>query len=345
MSGSRERRRPRPTIKFLRMLPSDSFPDEAQAKAIAEGKFKDLAIGEVRHPLIEDAVRQFQAGRPDLHKSSTAVAGESVFEVRSRTGAAWRGAVILDKDGDPWLVWASKHDEFHHRASSVLKGGGLDHLRPAPVEYKLRAREDADAQHRAWRVDATAGLFAALAEAVELGRERCRFTLPEGSDGTDDVDITLDHDMPADALEDSGSLLTLVLRTNSRMTDDFVAFIVPNLQANAELIDPVYGPNGTLELWVTVTHAQLAQIVASRGLAIPASGDACIAPPTALHYVATKFLADGYVRGVATRGICGIWFVPTRDDHAKLPVCSACEDVEPSARRTTELLTKAFLRG
>ena len=340
--GSRKsegRRPPRPTIRFLQLLPFESFPDVSHAKAIAEKRWASFDIGQVRHPLIDDATQRFKTGTPDVHQAATQAAGRTVYEVRSRTGAAWRGAVVCDKEGDPWLVWAAAHNGFHNRVAGVAKH--LDNWLPIPAEYKLRAREEAAAAHLAWRMNAVAAFLRAIAAAISaVPQQRSACLLPAVENQPQvTVSIELDHDLPSGQAERDQSMLTVLIRVGSEVADDFIRYILPAVQPDTSMIDSTFTVNSQLESWVTVSQAQLAQIAASQDLPPTESRvDTTCLPLTHLHYVQEKFLAESLILGHATRGICGLWFVPTRDQHAMLPVCPDCEQVMPAARQTADII-------
>ena len=142
-------RAPRPTIRVLRMLPRESFPDGYGVAAIRSKQWDQVNISTIVHPLIQDAQRRFSEGSPDLHRAATQAAGRPVWEVRSRVGAAWRGAVLLDEYGDPWLVWAAEHDIFHAKVAQVMRDPSA--WLPILAEYRLRERDEAEEKLLGWR--------------------------------------------------------------------------------------------------------------------------------------------------------------------------------------------------
>lgn len=124
------------------------------------------------------------------------------------------------------------------------------------------------------------------------------------------ISIALDHDLPSRHPESDRSLLTVLIRMGSETSDDFIRFVLPALQPDPSLIDSTYTRDSKLETWVTITQAQLAQIVASQGLGPSESEtDYVCLPLTHLHYVGQSGLADAMILGVASRAICGQWFV------------------------------------
>ena len=329
-------------MRTIQLLPLDSFPDPSQRASIQAKAWTELAIGEVVHPLLRDAAQRFEHGMPTPHKSTSEAAGRPIYEVRSRSGAAWRGAVVLDDDGDPWLIWAAKHDEFHRQAQRVLASSKLENWLPRPVEYKLRAREEEAQRHVRWQIDAMGSMLLAIAEVLKSESQRAEIAVPSQDGIPLKLGIELDHDQPSEYAEDDESIM-IIARMDGDGMDDFVRFIVPALQRDSTRISAEYGLDGMLELWITVTRAELTQALAA--VELPPEEWGAPAPPrpmSALHYVDKSALAAHLVLGEASRGLCGQWFVPTRDEHADLPVCPRCEEVKPAAEQTAALIRRAL---
>ena len=77
---------------------------------------------------------------------------------------------------------------------------------------------------------------------------------------------------------------------------------------------------------------------AAGAAANPEVASASGAPHQVLRYVTKTGLADALVNGLATRGVCGAWFVPTKDAHGALPVCPECERQKPHAAAAAHLV-------
>lgn len=81
---------------------------------------------------------------------------------------------------------------------------------------------------------------------------------------------------------------------------------------------------------VLISESRLAQIIASTTIPTtlsPSRGLRRNAPATShAHYVSRDPLVDAYVGGFELQGLCGCWFVPTKD-HAAMPLCTDCERV------------------
>lgn len=329
------RRPPRPTLRFLRLLPRESFPEPGALQAIENREWSQVRIDSIEHPLIADAIRRFAQGLPDRHQEASKQLGRAVFEVRSRTGAAWRGAAVLDEHGDPWLVWAAPHDKFHAQVCDVLKN--LDRWMPTAAEYKLRDRDAEANRLSVWHKETITFFCQAVAEAVNTGKDT--FSFPGYDHNTHlTLSITLEHDAPTGAPETDSSLVTLQLRLGGSC-DSFVQLVLPVLQPDISLIDSTYTQNGDLELWVSVSQAKLFQLLAAVGIS---DGEIDPNPPCTplshLHYVGCHYLSEALVIGAATRAVCGLWFVPTRDESADLPLCPECERRKPVAQAAAALI-------
>lgn len=113
-------RRVRPTLKVITQLPRESFRDRSVYDRVSQLKkrkretrtqiLSELRLYRLRHALLDDANSYFDRGElPDVHRAATQARktkhgkAKPVYEVRDNSGAAWRGGVIRDDDGDPWL--------------------------------------------------------------------------------------------------------------------------------------------------------------------------------------------------------------------------------------------------
>lgn len=333
----------RPTLRALRLLPASEpavavalstldrarqAPDGTTQRAI----LADLRLGQLQHPLLEDVRTSLkQGGLPDAHKSTKA-AGRTVYEARSRTGSAWRGAVVLD-GGTWWLVYASPHDRFHSTVADYIKKGNWP---PSPLDKELAAQDAEYALQSQWRVDALTKILKALSTAIAENR-LVEFDLADATGtGACTLRLEIEHDEPAPTADlahaTSGMLQISILihgadRDLVKATLALLAFVRDGEQEQS------YLPGGDLHLMSTMSHARLAQLTADVNEATDvATRASTLLPPTALHYVSKEQLAAGAVTGTAVMSLCGQWFVPRVDRSADLPVCATCEDRKPLAQ-------------
>jgi hypothetical protein len=330
----------RPTIKVLKALPRDSFDDSTPVDLIANNDWARLHLYGVQHPLLEDARKRFATGVPDRHNKASKAYGAAVYEVRDHGGAGWRGAIVLDDAGDPWLVWAERHDHFHRS----VEGYPFGDVMPKAAEYRLRDREEAAATAQAWKRDVLKAFIDALAESVRKGEAVT--TRIDGLKTGESASLTVEteHDAPspdvADA-HDGASLLTVTLSIAGGGWGEFQSALthvcLPFLEPDPSRVEPVFGKDNGLYVCIDITHAQLIQLLAD-----PPPYEAAepfeVSPPDRLHYVGQDYMLDGYVNGTPLRGVCGVWFVASRTAECGLPVCERCEDERPIAQMVLDML-------
>lgn len=336
----------RPTIRVLKNLPRETFDDPEPFDLVTNSDFGRLNLYGIKHPLLADGRKRFSSGLPDQHKSASKAANSPIFEVRDREGAGWRGAVWLDPNGDPWLVYVEKHDKFHRCVKERITSS---ECQPKPAEYKLRDREEAAQQGSEWRKTVLQMFADGLCEAVRQ-QIAVSLDLPGLTPGKNGPQVTVDveHDAPQDldtAHAHQGlSLVSAKIRINaagSRIVEAAViGTCLPFLQPDANRIEPAYGQNGTLTLYAEVSHSKLIQLLSGATTDQDLHHDGP-ERPDCLHYVGIPFLIEGYVKGLAVRGVCGAWFVPTRDDRAELPICPECETDLPAAEEVLALLRQS----
>lgn len=330
----------RPTIKVLKMLPRDTFDDTAVLDVIARKDFERLNLNGVQHSMLDDARRRFASGLPDRHTAASRDQKQPVFEVRDRTGAGWRGAVILDSNGDPWLVWAERHDQFHKRVSKI----DLDELMPTPAEYKLRDREEAASEKRDWERTVLQRFIDAIRQSLETGAPATASISGATPASATVVEVAVDHNEPSDDIteaHDGLSMLTISVRIGggewSAIESALTRVCLPFLEPDPARIETVYSKDNTLVVYLDITHAQLIQLLADPPL-YEASEPIAVKEPDRLHYVGIDYLLDGYVHGIPLRGVCGDWFVASRTETCNLPICERCEAEQPAAQVVLDLL-------
>jgi len=323
----------------LKSLPRGTFEDTTPLDLIANGAWDRVKLYTVQHPLLDDARYRFKTGFPDRHVSASRTYGEAVYEVRERGGAAWRGLVVMDAEGDPWLVWAERHDQFAKHAGSVQ----IPKLLPTAVEYKLRDREEAAQRAGQWRKDVLTAFVRALRDSIRTG-ETQSVTIPGLREGESAViEVEAIHDEPAPAVDQAHtgqSVMCVSLKIRGKGWNDFEAALVnvclPFLEPDHTKVQPVMGKDG-LTAMVDITHAQIVQLIADPPT-YDAERPAQVAPRDRLHYVGSQHLLESFVDGTPVRGVCGIWFVASHGEECGLPICSQCEAEQPMAQAVLDLL-------
>jgi len=328
----------------------------AQDKATRRSILGELSIRGIESALLEDAQRGFDNGVPSRHEESTKAFGGTVYEVRDPAGAGWRGAVIMDSDGDPWLVHADRHDHFHSNASTALKRNkSRDAPRPSflptTLDYELRDAEDARALMAETVQELVRGLRDGLRETNSIAAVVSVRSPQHPEETTADKSVLykvdIDHDEPANDAGDanlSTSIVTVTVPMNSgspKMRDLLVSCGVVCIQPDGAYRESVWTPANDLVVVMTVTHAKLAQLLSDVDVD-PNDLPPSATPPDRLHWVRSEHQIEGFVLSVAVHGLCGAWFVPTQSESAGLPVCDDCEAIKPLAQ---ELLDQLRLLG
>ncbi len=340
-------RKVRPTVRVLKLLPPDSFLDRAQQELVRRKKFEELDLDAINHPLLEDANRRVvEEKAATRHASASAAAHRPVWEVRSHTGAAWRGAVVFDDDGDPWLVHVDRHDRFHQTVATVLVSAGDESWMPRPIDFKLRKRQEAREAYIRWETTVYEGLVSGVAGVLDSSGARTSVELPASGEqraATAVVSIEVDPVDVDDATAfQHDALLQVVISFAQPEINGLrrvIARAIALMQPDQSLIGaPVYLPGGQSICYdMQVSYSRIVALVASAGLQEEAdiALRQCLTP-TRLHYARSLDVAEGAARGVAVRAVCGEWFVPSCDEG--LPICSLCDERHPVAQKVLDLL-------
>lgn len=345
----------RPTARVLRALPVRMVADQATRQRLEQLDGALLAsLNSLEHPIINAARSQvFEGHRCQNHRAATKAAKRKVFEIEEPS-TGWRGAVVLDEGGDPWLVYVDEHDSFHRKAKDVLKAEQEQTWWPSKSDYTMRDREDLLEQSRAWRGAVVHILLRLLQGAVESGG-RQQSQLPRLVDGACSVpftvDLSLDHD-PLDAsttaLDVHASQSTVDLAFRIRQAPqgeerDFMFRAVARLFGVAAAHEGiVYLPDDQgMAFYLVVTKADLVALYDLARVSAGETGqldayDPQSEPvePTHRHFVREAFMTDALIEGDSMRAVCGVWFVPTQDAEgaATLPLCLACDERRPLAQ-------------
>lgn len=301
--------------------------------------------------LIEDAQKGFQRGTPDLHKSSTAKAGTTVYEVRSRTGAAWRGAVICpDDDDDAWLIYADRHDRFHSSGpNAIAEGLKSGSLAPSQLDQRIRNACIQRETRKSRQKEVLDALVDALQD-IAKGADSTQISMPENSEFANAVihlsvnEIVDEETNPLKAHEMLSTIrLTFIDSSMSYQTrSELIRLLAGFIQPDESMVESLYIKDLTLE--ILVTQAMLIQLL---GMGKEHAKDFEITPPKpkVLHYGYKSLLTEAHVNGIAVQAVCGKWWIPIGDDetHSNLPLCPLCNAEEPWAQAITNVKKAADL--
>lgn len=299
--------------------------------------------------LLDDARKGFQRGTPDLHKSTSSKAGTPVYEVRSRTGAAWRGAVICPDDGaDAWLIYADRHDRFHSSGpNAIVEGLKSGALGPSQLDLRVRKMGIQRVAAQSLHQQVLDAVIDSLQE-IAIGAKGSQISMPEKSEYKDaviHVSVNKIVDQETDPTEAHEDLSTIRLKfLDSSMSyqtrSELIRLIAGFLQPDETMIESLYLRDFTLD--ILVTQAMIMQLL-GLGKERTKGFEAIPPKPKVLHYGFKSLLTEAYVQGSAVQAVCGQWWVPIGDaqTHPDLPVCSKCEAEEPWAQAISNLKKSA----
>lgn len=348
---------------MLRQLPRDSFPDPSvsdrvsqlptASKEAREQILSGLKLYPLRHPLLDNARSYFDRGDlPDLHREATQARSSKggktlpVYEVRSHSGAAWRGGVIRDDEGDPWLAHANTHDRFHASAKDVFSD--KIHYAPSKIDYLIRKNEEAAAKRDAENVECLMAMASELKKAVLImpNRHSATITLPNSTPFEIAFEIRTDHGAKetASAHRELAEIeLTMEIGTSDyELRSRLLRLYIPYLQPDPDRREAVYDQNySKIHFILVLTQAQLAQALIESETSdepIPAT----IPEPKEQHYFEQRKLAEAFILGEPLRSLCGHWIVPTKEGELiqDLPVCERCESIEPNVQSLLDIVRK-----
>lgn len=362
----------RPTLRVINALPINPVIAAARSvitrAKVADGAtaaqiLQDLRLEKVKSALLDDADRGFaNGGTPSRHEDASAAYHATVYEVRDHEGAGWRGAIVLDDDGNPWLIFADRHDQFHATAAKALKrdkgelmktgktkGPAASH-EPTRLDYVVRGYEDSRIQDLKFQRELITGLRDGLREAnATASVVSVRTPDDPAADLEKFVEYTVEvaHDEPADTAEEanlSTSTVTITVPIGLGSYKGYSMLISSGavyVQPDSNYHESVYTKSNKLRLDLCVTHAKLAQLLSDTEID-EADFPPSVMPPDRLHWVHSPDHIEGIITGNAVQSLCGGWFVPVQNECAELPVCAGCESILPLAQ---EMLDQLRLRA
>lgn len=345
----------RPTLKTLRRLPRDSFADPvmydrvrkletADSSTFAE-LLESISFLHLSHPLLSDADSFFSHGlRPDKHRGSS-IEGKTVYEVRDRGGAAWRGAVIFIAPV-PWLIYAATHDHFHSETQEFLKKSKGSAL-PQKLDLVIHAMDEKRKKLAAERQESLRAFLSILDQAVKApGSTVTDIVTVRGDKASISLNISPanDPDISLDTAHQTYCDTSISLRvkvSNQKALQDIRRYWVNPLQPDTSLVESVYaqGDPDSLVFELFVSYSHLAQLLTNNQSSKIRLSDIEPTQQVVAHYTSKVKLTESIVMGKAVQSLCGVFFVPTRDgESGALPICQECELKEPIAQRVIDLL-------
>jgi len=363
-------RKTRPTLRVVKAMPD--APAVLMARDVIQRAknsespktiLEELRLETVRGALLDDADQRFAAGGvPDRHDAATAAYHAPVYEVRDHSGAGWRGAIILDDDGDPWLVHVDAHNKFHASVAKALKRdkgkllktgetiGAAKTAQPTDLDLWVRDCEEDRLSDHALTRELISGLRDALRAAFATGKPVRTDTPPDpsasGSPATFEYTVSVEHEDSAQTAAQAHKTMSSITVTMTKspepysMYERLLSHGIVYLQPDTSCWESVY-TDDDLRVDVYLSHAKLAQLLSDAEID-PDSFPPKVSPPTELHHVRSHHVIEGIVTGSAVQGLCGRFFVPSASESSSLPVCTVCEEIHPFAQ---ELLDQLRERG
>lgn len=353
----------RPTIQALKELRNAGLLSHADvaiyddAKRADDGRTKlatlaKLDLSNLDVVLLNDIRTSIKGGRfPDTHRSSSQAAQQTIFELRDRRGAAWRGAGLLsDADEILWVLFVMPHDEFHHQAPQKLKRMRTNrNLGPSSGDKELLRLDRDQIDKSRNRIE----LLRALIDALKTAQSQ-QFPAPldlkriPGLTGTEiyvsieALPIYADDWNVTEAHKSHGMLtLEIELHNISNKNRDWVLRnCLPFLQPDQSMIESIW--KKSLSNLILLPHSKLVQLLSLDEARLPSNPPNSVSTPSHLHYTAKAELTEAYVEGKAVRAVCGVWWVPTGDEctHNDLPICEECESERPFAEAISQTLQR-----
>lgn len=355
----------RPTIQvLLSMIDNKLFNSENPQQLIdqnirtkAATPFEGLDFTTFDVTLLNTARQAFTGDKiaATKHSELSAVAKRPVYEIRNmQTG--WRGIVVLDQYGDPWMVYCGSHDDFHSgNCKSIIKASNASKYMPSEDDYLIRKREE----ERHHFLDFERRVVQEMLDKIRTGIIQAKTTSqPEALSALDILDpasgahikasiqiqqddddgsatvnqfVELTLDFPAEE-QDNSSPYTRLHHTLLRCFNAICQPKDPSQPAETSL--RIYSDGSqrraTMSAFVLLEPDDIKRIMSHHFLndfeSLYEVMDST-EPEPMLHRVPKEALPDAYIEGTLIRSLCGKWFVPTRDEYSGLPVCPDCQDI------------------
>lgn len=341
----------RPTLNVLRSLIAreTGWGRERHREFLRETEHLAWpSLHSLDHVIIRAAASTFPHGRATNakpHQSSTKSAQRRVWEVIDGS-LGWRGAVILDDHGDPWLVHVDSHEAFHNHAATHLTAANAPRYMPTEADYHQRDLERGKVLVSQWRDNFIRAALDGLHRAVEIAGPT-RLVMPPPPDGSRVGELTIEVSGDLDGIEqvtvgnahDSLADITLTVRIRPvdwNATSQVIGYLVPIFGSNLTKIDPVYAPDGDLVITFMTTHADLAKLLAVADVGPVDTELYESIEITHSHYVDRIASTAAYVDGRVLRAICGLYFTPSQNPE-HLPICAECEHHRPVAENLLQV--------
>ncbi|WEV67363.1 DUF3039 domain-containing protein [Bifidobacterium sp. ESL0769] len=334
-------------LNQLRLLPDDLFlagtPWKLLKENIRRGElnpFYGIDLSSLRHRLLLKANSIVDSGfNSDRYQAASRSAGRQVYEVRDHASGC-RGAMVLDDDGNPWLVYAGLHDWSDAKVAAELKKSRSQYWMPTDEDMGIRRAEDAWLSSRQEAVDILDSLVRTIHDALQSPNEVSEFAV-SGASGEAKELVQVEvisfkgQDLPIEQAGTTDAFLNISIQgkgydyESRQRLKRAVSYLKPK-----DIKSDIVREDGSVYMEVILSEAVVTQLFASVCLSPPATRVKqlppidCDAQPV-LHYIDTTSFDQGMISGKAALSLCGVWFIPREDESSGKPICRDCEKIRP----------------
>jgi hypothetical protein len=330
---------------------------EQNDRADAATPFEGLDFTTFNVTLLNMARQAFSGSKitATKHSEFSTIAKRPAYEIRNRQ-TGWRGIVMLDQYGDPWMVYCGSHDDFHsNNCKSFIRQSNADNYMPNEDDYLVRRREEERRQFLDFERRVAQEMLDAVRTGIDVTNESqqsAKEHVLTSASQLAEAPITAKIQVQQDEEPDSGDIsqfieLTLdypyeennhsstFLRLHDTLIICFNAVCQPHEPDQpAETSIKIYSDGtrkrATMSAFVLLEQEDIERINNPHFLEDAESLYDILSdtePEPMLHRVPKGSLPDAYIEGDLIRSLCGKWFVPTRDESSELPECPACNDI------------------
>lgn len=326
--------RARATLRVLREDLQDGWEDPAPQRSLAEGRLADLLpISELRHPLLRKALEMFGNDQSAEVQPETIRCSGNMRLGEVRAGQ-WRAGVWTDStSGVRWVCCAGLaksehhgHDDFYVELEKKISTNP-DELFPTSLDRDLLKREVAGRRILDWELKLQSGCRDLLRSVIDEGLAEGSIPHPLGRGSIGRVCI----ERPADPSL-SGEEFHVEISLDSKYRASDIGWTA-TLRILISVSPPHQQWDRTGDLFVTLEEQGHAEVQADLLDEHAARGELVHGEPGRVsHYIHRRHSVAHAVEGLASRALCGVFFVPIQD-HEGLLQCPRCTEVYERKRQ------------
>lgn len=313
---------------------------------IADTTYKDGEIAKVakrlpttsraEHPLVRNFYSVFADIDSPLQRSS--ISGLSSPRWWKLKVSHWRGAATdADRVGEDevWLCAGGlrakgNRDDFYKAFEGRIGLRGPEAYLPAVEDRRFQRIEEKLAQLQAWKEQIRLAVLVSLARCQHGTEESLHIPKP-GAHAAEPLAHVKVTKWTAGSGEESLSEVIIHVHPEDPSRANLLQQLITELRAviepNTDHWDLRPGP-GQDQMWAALLPPKTldaASAALSTGTLPAASKSNELLTGVTAHYTQKNQLVGAYIDGDAVRGLCGQWFVPTRDPE-NLEICRTCQE-------------------